>query len=342
MKRILITVLLMVTLTISPVFAETMADGTENEVTTGTEVTETTDDPVVPSEPTDDEKPAKPCIVKDGKDYYYQDANGKRQTKAGFVKVDGKKYYVRKGGKVQTDKSFKVKKKYYRANKEGMILTGVYKWKKKLNFSNSAGVWKKSEGMVEWNGDSYYVKKGGVVISNDGFTIKNMPYAADKKGKVTKLAIPKSNNAVAKAAKKQVGIMTGKTYWRWYYKTKFIDTDRTPWCGAFVAWCYNKAGKYKKVSVAKKYGPLGYVPSYSKFASRYGKWVNRNKAKGGDIIVFGKNRHVGIVEGIQGDCIITIEGNAGPTAAIGCGKPGAVVRNVYKLKDKDIKGVIRP
>ena len=64
--------------------------------------------------------------------------------------------------------------------------------------------------------------------------------------------------------------------------------------------------------------------------------------KGGDIIIFGRNSHVGLVEGITGEYIITIEGNAGPTAVIGSGKPGAVVRNAYRIDSKKIKGIIRP
>ena len=148
---------------------------------------------------------------------------------------------------------------------------------------------------------------------------------------------------VVDVAKAHVGIMTGKTYWVWYYKTKFIDTDRTPWCGAFVAWCYNKAGLYDKISIAKKYGPLGYVPTYSSYANKYGKWLrNKKKAKGGDIIIFGWNMHVALIEGVYGDYIVTIEGNAGPTAAWGCGKPGAVIRRVHRYDSAKIKGVIRP
>ena len=96
------------------------------------------------------------------------------------------------------------------------------------------------------------------------------------------------------------------------------------------------------ISVAKSFGNLGYVPSYSKYANKYSKWINPANAQGGDIIVFGRNRHVGLVEGVYDNYIITIEGNAGPTAAIGCKKPGAVVRNVYRLGSGKIKGVIRP
>lgn len=286
---------------------------------------------------------AKSRIIKKGKYYYYKAANGKIRTKAGFVTDLGKKYYVRKGGKIKTSSSFKVSKKTYRADKYGVIKTGVYKWNGYYYYSDTSGVLQTKEGFVTWNGSRYYVKKGGKIIVNEGFSAKNIPYAADTSGRAVALAIPDGDGSpVIDVAKAQVGIMTGKTYWVWYYKTKFRDTDRTPWCGAFVAWVYNKAGLYKKITVAKKFGPLGYVPSYSRYANKYNKWVKKSEARGGDIIVFGANRHVGLVEGITDGYIITIEGNAGPTAAIGCKKPGAVVRNAYKINSSKIKGVIRP
>ena len=282
-------------------------------------------------------------IIKKGKYYYYKYSNGKIRKKAGFVTVNGKKYYVKKGGKIRTSKTFKVKKKYYRANKYGVIKTGVYKWKGYLYYSSASGVLRKKEGFVTWKGNRYFVKKGGKIVTNAGFAVKNIPYAADEAGVIKVLPIPGGDGSpVIDVAKAQVGIMTGKTYWVWYYKTKFKDTDRTPWCGAFVAWCYNAAGMYDKVTVAKKFGPLGYVPSYSRYADKNGKWVKKSEAKGGDIIIFGRNMHVGLVEGVVGDYIITIEGNAGPTAAIGSGKPGAVVRNAYRIDYKKIKGIIRP
>lgn len=282
-------------------------------------------------------------IIRKGKYYYYKDAGGKIRKKAGFVSDNGNRYYVRKGGKIRTNKIFKVKKKYYCADGAGVIKTGVYSWKGSLYYSDTAGVMRRTAGLITWNGSQYYVNKGGKITVNEGFSYKNIPYGADASGRATVLDIPDGDgNAVIGVAKAQVGIMTGKKYWVWYYKTRFRDTDRTPWCGAFVAWCYNAAGQYKKITVAKKFGPLGYVPSYSRYASKYKKWVSNSSAKSGDIIVFGRNRHVGLVEGISGDYIITIEGNAGPTAAIGCKKPGAVVRNAYRINSSQIKGVIRP
>lgn len=372
LKRTLTALLLVFVFSFTPVFADaTPAEGqaevlVQQEETSGTTdpapgatdpaqgttdpaqgPTDTAQENAQPAQPAAQPAPApapKPVsrIIKKGKYYYYKGANGKIRKKAGFVTDCGKKYYIRKGGKIRTSKSFKVKKKYYRANSKGEILTGIYKWKGNYNYSNAAGQWKKTEGFVYWNGGKYYVVKGGGVVVKGVFCANNLPYESDGAGHVIPIPLPAGDgSAVAAVAKTQVGIMTGKKYWKWYFKTKFKNTDKTPWCGTFVAWCYNAAGEYDKISPAKKYGNLGYVPSYSKFANAYGKWISPAAAKGGDVIVFGRNRHVGVVEGLYGDYIITIEGNAGPTAAWGCGKPGAVCRKIYSIHNRDIKGVIR-
>lgn len=344
-KRTLTALLLMFVLSFTSVFAESepAADGTAAEAVQTEASTETGNTTAQTAKPREETIAATAKIIKKGRYYYYKYANGKIRKNAGFVTLDGKKYYVRKGGKIKTNATFRIKKKYYRANKYGVIMTGVYKWNGSLYYSDASGVLRKTAGFVKWNGNSYYVKKGGKIIKDEGFTVNNIPYAADPNGCSMMLEIPDGDGSpVVDVAKAQVGIMTGKTYWIWYYKTRFIDTDRTPWCGAFVAWVYNAAGMYDRITVAKKFGPLGYVPVYSRYADKYRKWVNRYTAKGGDIVVFGSNMHVGLVEGISGDYLITIEGNAGPTAAIGSKKPGAVIRNVYKLDAKRIKGVIRP
>ena len=281
-------------------------------------------------------------IIKKGKYYYYRNPKTKKiRKKKGFVRDNGNLYYIGKKGRIVTGKQFKVKKKYYRAYKNGVIATGVYTWKKKLNYSNpSNGQWIKSECIVSWNGDRYYIQKGGKILVNDAFGFKNLPYKADASGRVTQLAIPDNGNVVTNVAKKQVGIMTGKTYWKWYFKTKFKNTDATPWCGAFVAWCFNAAGVYDKVTPIRKFGNLGYVPSYSKYANSGGKWISQSDAQGGDIIIYSGSRHVGLVEGISDGCLVTIEGNSGPTSLIR-GKPGAVVRKAVPLNSWKIKGVIR-
>ena len=347
-KRTLTALLLVFVLSFTAAFAEDTAPAPEGS---GTETVQT-GEPAAEGEQLQTETPAsaqaapappESRVIKRGKYYYYKNPSGKLRTKAGFVTDLGNIYYVAKGGKIKAGRSFKVKKKIYRSNKQGIVLTGIYRWKGKLNYSDASGKWRKKAGFVSWNGNTYYVKKGGVVVVNEAFSADNIPYDADENGCVKRLSIPEGDgNPVVAVAKNQVGIKTGKKYWKWYFKTKFKDTDRTPWCGAFVAWCYNSAGQYDMISVAKSFGNLGYVPSYSKYANKYSKWINPANAQGGDIIVFGRNRHVGLVEGVYDNYIITIEGNAGPTAAIGCKKPGAVVRNVYRLGSGKIKGVIRP
>ena len=283
-------------------------------------------------------------VIKKGSYYYYVNPkNGVLRKKKGFVTWNNNKYYIKKGGKIVTGKTFKVGKKQYRAHKDGRIATGVYKWGKKYSYSDpKTGRWLKKTKFVKWNGNKYRNQKNGTIIVKKPFVVKNVPYEADAKGVVRKLPVDNpTNSKVLKVAQKQVGKMTGVTYWKWYFKSRFIDTDRTPWCATFVAWCYNKAGYYDKIAGVKKFGNLGYVPSYSRYASKHNKWVKTASAKPGDIIIFGHNRHVGLVEKVHNGYVFTVEGNSGPTAAIGSRKPGAVTRKVYSLKDKDIKGVMR-
>lgn len=281
-------------------------------------------------------------IVKINGFYYYRQHSDKViRTKPGFIKVDGELYYVQKGGKFATG-NFQVGNKRYKAWSNGKVARGVYKGVKNYWYSDPrTGEWIQKQGFVRWNGKSYYLQKGGAIIVNRPFVSANIPYIANAKGESSRLPIIKPGNKVLKTAQSQVGVMTGRKYWRWYFGTKFRDTDRTPWCACFVAWCYNQGGQYKRISPVRRYGNLGYVPSYTRYVRSRGKWVNRSKAKGGDLIIFGKSsgRHIGIVERVYKGYVFTIEGNSGPTAAYGCGKPGAVTRRVYKLDDKDIIGI---
>lgn len=318
-------------------------DQTGSDVTPGDTPADTPAKPAVePPKVTPKPAPAVSHVIKKGKYYYYRDPKThKIRKKKGFIRDAGKLYYIGKKGRIVTNKTFKVKKKKYRARKNGSIAVGVYKWKKKLNYSDpSTGQWIKSERIVKWKGHRYYIRKGGTIAVSDAFGYKNVPYKADSSGRLKTLPIPNNGNVVTNVAKKQVGIMTGKTYWKWYFHTKFKNCDATPWCGAFVAWCFNKAGVYSKVTPVKKFGNLGFVPSYSRYADKHGKWIKRSNAKGGDIVIYSGSVHVGLVEGISDGCLITIEGNAGPTALIR-GKPGAVVRKACPLNSKKIKGVIR-
>lgn len=282
-------------------------------------------------------------VHKWGNYYYFSDLQtGEVIQAAKFIKYNGKLYYIQKGGAIAAGRTFTVGKNQYRAYANGKIAVGAYRWGKRCYFSDpKTGAWIKKERFIWWNNHRYYIQPDSTLAANKAFVIKHRyPFYADGYCRVTKIPIGNATNSkVLKVAQSQVGITTGKKYWRWYFGTRFRDTDRTPWCGTFVGWCYKQAGMYNRISPV---GNIAYVPCYSRFANRRGKWVKKNIAKGGDIVIFGRNRHVGIVEKVYKGYLITVEGNSGPTAAYGCGKPGAVTRKVYKLTDPHIKGVIHP
>ncbi len=288
-------------------------------------------------------------VYEEGGAYFYKDPKtGTVRKDAGFVKWDGNKYYIQKGGKIITSKTFKVGKYQYRAYSNGKIAVGIYKWGKKRYYSDpETGRWVKIKSHrcqkgVKWKGNWYFLQTNSEVATKRPVVINDLPYYADAEGKCTAIGVDETNDPVLKVARKQLGRHTKsqvKKYWTWYFHRKFVNTDVTPWCASFVGWCYKHGGKYKKI---RSVGNKGYVPSYTRFSNRRDKWVKRSKAKGGDIIVFGKSRHVGIVERVYKGYIFTIEGNSGPTAEVGTRLPGAVTRRVYKLTDPSIKGVIRP
>ena len=350
-SRTLAALLLSLSMSFSIAFAEGGPDGSGQ--TDGTPAaSETVEQPETQTVTEEAEKPQpKPGVYKKNGHYYYKNPKtGKRRKKAGFVKWNGNIYYVRKGGKIMTSKTFRVGKNRYRARKDGRIAVGVYKWgkKHKLYYSDpKTGKWiriksRRCQKGVKWEGHWYYLQTNSQVAVNRPVVIKNLLYFADENGVCTRIELNETNNPVLKIARKQVGLHTKsqvKKFWTWYFGSRFVNTDVTPWCACFVGWCYKKAGKYGKI---RSVGNKGYVPSYSRFASRRGKWVKKSKAKGGDIIIFGRNQHTGIVERVYKGYIYTIEGNSGPTAEVGTRLPGAVTRRVYKLSDPYIKGVIRP
>lgn len=134
------------------------------------------------------EKPSKPKskagVLRKGKYYFYRDSKGKIRKKAGFVTWNGNKYYVRKGGRIQTGKTFKVGKYTYRANKKGQIKVGVYKWGKSYYYSSSKGRLRKSKGFITWKKNRYYVRKGGKIQKSKSFRIGKYTYRAGSDGRI--------------------------------------------------------------------------------------------------------------------------------------------------------------
>ena len=265
---------------------------------------------------------------------YYAGKKGEIVTKEGFLVVDGGTYYIQKGGAIFWGHTFTKNGKTYKAYSSGKLGTGLFKYGSSYYYADGTGAVKTTAGLITVSGKKYYVKKGGKIAVSTTITTGGTTYKADSKGVLTAQKST-TGTGLMKIAQKEVGTKTGKKYWEAYFGTKFRNGDSTPWCGTFVTWCFKKAGLYSLIKDIEDYGNLGYVPSYSAYANKKKIWVSANKAKAGDIIIFGSSSHVGLVKSVSGNVITTIEGNTGST------RNGEVKQKTYSLKNSWIKGVMR-
>lgn len=265
---------------------------------------------------------------------YYAGKKGEIVTKEGFLVVDGGTYYIQKGGAIFWGHTFTKNGKTYKAYSSGKLGTGLFKYGSSYYYADGTGAVKTTAGLITVSGKKYYVKKGGKIAVSTTITTGGTTYKADSKGVLTAQKST-TGTELMKIAQKEVGTKTGKKYWEAYFGTKFRNGDSTPWCGTFVTWCFKKAGLYSLIKDIEDYGNLGYVPSYSAYANKKKIWVSANKAKAGDIIIFGSSSHVGLVKSVSGNIITTIEGNTGST------RNGEVKQKTYSLTNSWIKGVMR-
>lgn len=107
-----------------------------------------------------------------------------------------------------------------------------------------------------------------------------------------------------------------------YVRRYLNGRENLPWCAGFVSYCFRRAGYNLPYTLRAK--------NYLK----YGKEVSHPIP--GDVIVFTRRGggHVGIVEQVKGDTIITIEGNTGKY-------PSKVKRVIYNGKPKNLLAYIR-
>ena len=265
---------------------------------------------------------------------YYAGKKGEIVTKEGFLVVDGGTYYIQKGGAIFWGHTFTKNGKTYKAYASGKLGPGLFKYGSSYYYADGTGAVKTTAGLITVSGKKYYVKKGGKIAVSTTITTGGTTYKADSKGVLTAQKST-TGTELMKIAQKEVGTKTGKKYWEAYFGTKFRNGDSTPWCGTFVTWCFKKAGLYSLIKDIEDYGNLGYVPSYSAYANKKKIWVSANKAKAGDIIIFGSSSHVGLVKSVSGNVITTIEGNTGST------RNGEVKQKTYSLTNSWIKGVMR-
>nr|MDE6021253.1 RICIN domain-containing protein [Ruminococcus sp.] len=97
----------------------------------------------------------------------------------------------------------------------------------------------------------------------------------------------------------------GTVYGAWYDSIKGTKFVNSAWCAMFVSWCANQAGIGQDILTYRSYVP----DMISDFKSR-GQWHDRNYTPSrGDIIIVNSSGHVGIVTGVSGNTVYTIEGN---------------------------------
>ena len=116
-------------------------------------------------------------------------------------------------------------------------------------------------------------------------------------------------------------------YGQWY------GLNPAEWCDMFVSWCAAQAGEVAAI------GKFAYVPYHVSFFRNKGQYFARGAKtpQAGDIIFFGDEAHVGIVEYVTGGNVHTIEGNTKNANGIGC-----VMRHSYSVTSTYIMGYGRP
>lgn len=135
---------------------------------------------------------------------------------------------------------------------------------------------------------------------------------------------------LVETAVSQEGNADGSRYWTYTMGSRFVNGSSTPWCACFVSWCANERG-YIDGGLFPKSGSVAAYKSFYQSRGLYREaagYVPRQ----GDLIIFGNNAHIGIVQYVEGGRVITIEGNASD----------AVHSRSYSLTNSRITGYCTP
>lgn len=139
-------------------------------------------------------------------------------------------------------------------------------------------------------------------------------------------------NKIVEIAKSQIGgYPETNKFNRWY------GAPGQAWCAMFVSWCAAQAGISTEI-IPK----LAYVPYEYEWFLKRNRWRSKGNytPKAGDLIIFGTNSHIGIVEKVVGSTIFTIEGNTTPTGNTSSGD--GVYRKQRGLDASWVKGYCVP
>ncbi len=161
---------------------------------------------------------------------------------------------------------------------------------------------------------------------------------------------------VIKIAKKEVGYQEKKSNALLQFKHKNVGMNNytkygkarscngSPWCDAFVDWCFIKA--YGKTKAKELLGGFSnYTPESAKLFKIYIK-KGEQKPKVGDVIFFysssmGRICHTGLVYKVENNRVYTIEGNTSGDSNFNR-DGGQVAYKSYSLNEDRIHGYGRP
>lgn len=112
---------------------------------------------------------------------------------------------------------------------------------------------------------------------------------------------------IVQVALDEAGTTDGSKYWEFVMGSEFVDGNTTPWCACFVSWCANECGYIEEGLFPKSAS----VATYRSFFSSRNLYQEADgyKPKQGDLIIFGNDEHIGIVQYTDAERVITIEGN---------------------------------
>jgi len=129
----------------------------------------------------------------------------------------------------------------------------------------------------------------------------------------------------------------------WYYDRKHTyhrNSKPFAWCGTFVAYSLHFSGIYIDTDL---FNALMYVPKAQNLMTA--RKLKTDTPRPGDIVIFDWNRdgfeeHIGFYVGMDGDKVITIEGNTSPDNKGSQSNGGQVCRKRRSLKH--IEGFYSP
>ena len=187
--------------------------------------------------------------------------------------------------------------------------------------------------------DSDLTKNGGKIDELKRIEINSTP------GKLAGALIETAKREIGYLEKKSNADLNDKTknagsgnytkYGAWY------GNNGTFWCAMFVAWCVKEAGisytnKYEKSMPAGGMYINSYCPTIVDYAVKEKKWVSKGNPKVGDLVFLdwqpnGYADHIAIVYAIEGNKILTIEGN----------RDNAVGTASYSITENTVLGYYR-